>query len=94
MTEYVIVWDAGVPEGEIFRSLDDAKAAREAILANEGPQMRDFCHIATLTLVDLAEPDKHGNVKAQEGVDRCLCGCKYWENDRCVDCDEPFRSDK
>lgn len=27
-----------------------------------------------------------GNTIAQEGVDRCWCGCKYWENDRCIDC--------
>jgi hypothetical protein len=30
--------------------------------------------------------DEHGNVYAREGVDRCHCGVKYWENDRCVDC--------
>lgn len=30
--------------------------------------------------------DKHGNKFAREGVDRCECGCKYWENDRCHDC--------
>jgi hypothetical protein len=29
---------------------------------------------------------KLGNKVAQEGVDRCACGCKYWENDRCIDC--------
>ena len=34
----------------------------------------------------MAKPDKHGNVIAQEGVDRCWCGSKYWENDRCIDC--------
>lgn len=27
-----------------------------------------------------------GNTIAREGYDRCLCGCKYWENDTCVDC--------
>lgn len=27
-----------------------------------------------------------GNRFAQEGLDRCVCGSKYWENDRCVDC--------
>lgn len=32
--------------------------------------------------------DPLGNVAAQEGVDVCDCGCKYWENDRCVDCGE------
>jgi hypothetical protein len=31
-------------------------------------------------------PDTHGNVNREEGVDRCLCGCKYWEDDQCVDC--------
>lgn len=30
--------------------------------------------------------DQHGNVIAQEGCDRCFCGCKYWENDKCIDC--------
>jgi hypothetical protein len=30
--------------------------------------------------------DRLGNTIAQEGCDRCFCGCKYWENDMCVDC--------
>lgn len=30
--------------------------------------------------------DRHGNTIAIEGCTRCLCGCKYWENDRCIDC--------
>lgn len=30
--------------------------------------------------------DDHGNTYAEEGVDICHCGSKYWENDRCVDC--------
>lgn len=30
--------------------------------------------------------DEHGNETAQEGCDRCFCGCKYWEHDRCIDC--------
>lgn len=30
--------------------------------------------------------DQHGNKVAREGCDRCFCGCKYWEKDRCVDC--------
>lgn len=34
----------------------------------------------------LVPEDVHGNVIAREGCDRCFCGCKYWENDRCVDC--------
>lgn len=32
------------------------------------------------------EPDEHGNRIAREGFDRCACGVKYWENDKCVDC--------
>lgn len=28
-----------------------------------------------------------GNRFADEGLDRCVCGSKYWENDRCIDCD-------
>lgn len=34
--------------------------------------------------------DAHGNHEATEGCTRCWCGCKYWENDRCTDCDAPF----
>jgi hypothetical protein len=34
----------------------------------------------------MTAPDVHGNTVAQEGCDRCFCGCKYWENDRCIDC--------
>jgi hypothetical protein len=30
--------------------------------------------------------DRLGNRVAREGCDRCWCGCKYWENDRCIDC--------
>ena len=22
----------------------------------------------------------------QDGVDRCYCGCKYWQDGRCIDC--------
>jgi len=41
-----------------------------------------------MTKTDTA-PDKHGNAHALEGCDRCSCGCKYWEGDRCVDCGMP-----
>ncbi len=30
--------------------------------------------------------DRHGNTVAVEGCDRCRCGAKYWEHDRCVSC--------
>ena len=39
-----------------------------------------------LTLTYDKMPDRLGNFEAQEGCDRCFCGCKYWENDKCVDC--------
>ncbi len=38
---------------------------------------------------DLLEVDRHGNKTAEEGCDRCPCGCKYWEKDRCIDCGTP-----
>lgn len=34
-----------------------------------------------------------GNYAAENGVDCCPCGCKYWANDRCIDCNEPWSSD-
>jgi hypothetical protein len=30
--------------------------------------------------------DGFGNINAREGCDRCACGCKYWEDDKCVSC--------
>lgn len=37
--------------------------------------------------------DDHGNQIAVEGSTRCVCGVKYWENDRCIDCGRsPVRS--
>jgi hypothetical protein len=27
-----------------------------------------------------------GNHIRVDGYDRCYCGCKYWEDDRCADC--------
>ena len=35
---------------------------------------------------ELLTDDKFINRARQEGVDRCPCGSKYWENDRCIDC--------
>jgi hypothetical protein len=32
------------------------------------------------------DADHDGNVAASNGLDRCACGCKYWRNDRCIDC--------
>ena len=32
------------------------------------------------------------NQIAVEGDDRCFCGCKYWENDECIDCFTPIEA--
>lgn len=37
--------------------------------------------------------DRHGNVLAHEGFDRCCCGSKYWERDRCADCGGAWHPD-
>ena len=34
----------------------------------------------------IQQADEHGNVIAREGIDRCECGSKYWENDKCHSC--------
>ena len=34
------------------------------------------------------------NQQARSGCDRCECGCKYWENDRCIDCRTAYDPDK
>lgn len=37
--------------------------------------------------VTAAEPARaNGNTVREDGVDRCPCGCKYWEYDCCIDC--------
>ena len=28
----------------------------------------------------------HGNLLARSGYDRCVCGNKYFEHDKCIDC--------
>jgi hypothetical protein len=54
----------------------------EAQRTSRGQSVQDAYKTFTkaFTKVDL------GNAVRQEGVDRCACGCKYWENDRCIDC--------
>lgn len=32
------------------------------------------------------------NTYAKDGYDRCQCGCKYWEHDRCIDCGTYIRA--
>lgn len=29
----------------------------------------------------------------REGIDRCACGCKYWDGNRCHSCKEIFQPD-
>lgn len=41
----------------------------------------------------MATTTDFGNLLAHEGCDRCDCGCKYWEHDRCIDCGEHWRPD-
>jgi hypothetical protein len=36
--------------------------------------------------------DQHGNKQAKEGIHRCWCGAKYWENDICCSCGEEFNA--
>jgi len=36
--------------------------------------------------------DKFGNTQAKEGIHRCWCGCKYWENDVCHSCGEGWNA--
>lgn len=38
--------------------------------------------------------DRNGNLTAQSGCDRCWCGSKYWEFDRCNDCGEMHDAEK
>lgn len=54
---------------------------------NQNEALRAF-HRRNIPALGDPEPpaDSHGNRVRREGVDRCPCGCKYWENDRCVDC--------
>jgi hypothetical protein len=56
------------------------------------PHPDDRAHWAAAGCTDCAlllhgpRADKHGNLIAREGCDICGCGCKYWEDDTCVDC--------
>lgn len=70
-----ITWLGTVSELLIERR--DRQAARERTIANQAHW---------LSIVS----DRHGNTSAESGCDRCECGCKYWENDRCIDCDTAF----
>jgi|TARA_Y100000034_G_scaffold66233_1_gene79936 hypothetical protein len=36
--------------------------------------------------------DKFGNKQAKEGIHRCSCGARYWENDTCHLCGEEFNA--
>lgn len=80
----------GRPDGNTFPNIPQRglpnipKPSRVVVDRGEG-----FDNEREINLSKLA--DKHGNVEAEEGVDRCGCGAKYWENDRCVSCGEKFR---
>jgi len=38
-------------------------------------------------------PKNLNNTLASEGCTRCWCGCKYWENDKCIDCHSSYHPD-
>jgi hypothetical protein len=59
----------------------------KAELDDERELLRRACLVLGLDPVapEVHTPD-HGNVVARSGYDRCDCGCKYWEQDRCIDC--------
>ena len=48
----------------------------------------DFVHTRDIVdaILDGFESDERGNRVAEQGCDRCSCGCKYWRGDRCLDC--------
>jgi hypothetical protein len=42
-------------------------------------------------LLELAikfDRERHGNTVARSGYDRCTCGNKYFEQDKCIDCNK------
>lgn len=47
---------------------------------------------ATAAAAEKHTADLLGNTVARDGLDRCACGCKYWESDRCVDCGAHVRT--
>jgi hypothetical protein len=59
--------------------------ARVAIEVPHFPTMSESARQAREAWVARQASDL-GNTIRREGVDRCLCGCKYWEHDRCIDC--------
>lgn len=34
---------------------------------------------------------RHTPAHPEEGCTRCYCGCKYWEDDTCIDCGYRYR---
>jgi hypothetical protein len=67
------------PEGAVIRF--DARSGRFLCSECEPHPMP-----GGIDQVPYSIPDSRGNRVRVEGCDRCYCGCKYWENDRCVDC--------
>ena len=81
MTSYSrVYYQAYAPNGE---PVGEPTSYRNAVIAAKmvGGEVR-FDHADRLTR---ARPNLHNEI-AREGCDRCFCGCKYWEYDRCIDC--------
>ena len=49
-------------------------------------RLHDARETAEAELKAKFEAEGLGNTIAREGIDRCDCGCKYWEHDKCIDC--------
>lgn len=59
--------------------IERARLHFEDELAEEG-------QVPVSTVSAKLTPRNLNNTIAREGADFCYCGCKYWENDRCIDC--------
>lgn len=44
------------------------------------------CGACGSTRISVLEEDRRENRVARSGYDCCSCGCKYYEGDRCIDC--------
>ena len=66
------------------------------IATNEAEIARLQSTIEEVRHNQMARPDAdaYGNLTAEHGCDRCECGCKYWEFDRCIDCGEMHKVEK
>jgi hypothetical protein len=67
------------------RRLTEAEVAALDALP-DAERLRLSEHLRAGRQAEAARAALHGNAERLDGVDRCYCGSKYWEHDRCVDC--------